>query len=94
MFLIVTGNFNPYEIAESVKATMAGKSFDKFKNIVFCCISTGTYKFPRDLASKIAITTVRDWLKQHGYPIKVVFCVYSDFDMKLYVEEFSELNLI
>lgn len=66
----------------------------KFKNIVFCCISTGTYKFPRDLASKIAITTVRDWLKQHNFPIKVVFCVHNDFDRRLYEENFDNIDLV
>lgn len=63
-----------------------------FKTIAFCCISTGTYKFPRDLASNIAVTTVSDWLKTHGYPLKVVFCVHNDFDKKLYDENFENLK--
>lgn len=61
-----------------------------FKTIAFCCISTGTFKFPRDLASKIAVKTVGDWLKENGYPLRVVFCVYNDFDRKLYEESFNE----
>lgn len=65
-----------------------------FKNIAFCCIATGKFRFPRDLASKIAVTTVSKWLEEHGYPLKVVFCIYNDFDMKLYEEQFRELNLI
>ena len=65
-----------------------------FKNIAFCSISTGRFKFPRDLASKIAVTTVSNWLKEHGNPIKVVFCVYNDFDKKLYEEQFRELKRI
>lgn len=63
------------------------------KTIAFCCISTGTFRFPRDLASKIAVTTVNDWLKENNYPIKVVFCVYNDFDRKLYEENFLELGI-
>ncbi len=63
------------------------------KTIAFCCISTGTYRFPRDLASKIAVSTVNDWLKENNYPIKVVFCVYNDFDRKLYEENFAELDI-
>lgn len=63
------------------------------KTIAFCCISTGTFRFPRDLASKIAVSTVSDWLKENNYPIKVVFCVYNDFDRKLYEENFAELNI-
>ena len=64
-----------------------------FKTIAFCCIATGTFKFPRDLASTIAVTTVNDWLKEHKYPLKVVFCVYNDFDRKLYQENFDRLGL-
>ena len=63
------------------------------KTIAFCCISTGTFRFPRDLASKIAVSTVSEWLKENNYPIKVVFCVYNDFDRKLYEENFAELNI-
>lgn len=32
MFLVVTGNFNPYEIAESVKENMKNKIFNKYLN--------------------------------------------------------------
>lgn len=63
------------------------------KTVAFCCISTGTFRFPRDLASKIAVTTVNDWLKENNYPIKVIFCVYNDFDRKLYEENFLELGI-
>lgn len=34
MFLIVTGNFNPYEIAEAVKENMKNKNFEKYVNPV------------------------------------------------------------
>lgn len=61
-----------------------------FKTIAFCCIATGVFKFPRELASKIAVKTVADWLKEHNNPIKVVFCVHNDFDRKLYEEAFVE----
>ncbi len=63
-----------------------------FKTIAFSAISTGAFKFPRDLASKIAITTVSSWLKENNYPLKVVFCVFNDFDRKLYQEEFDILK--
>ena len=61
-----------------------------FKTVAFCCIATGVFRFPRDLASKIAVKTVADWLKEHNNPIKVVFCVHNDFDRKLYEEAFVE----
>jgi O-acetyl-ADP-ribose deacetylase (regulator of RNase III) len=64
-----------------------------FKTIAFCCISTGVFKFPRELASKIAVSTVSEWLKEHENKLKVVFCVYSDYDRILYEEQFKELGI-
>lgn len=54
------------------------------KSIAFCCISTGAFCFPNDIACKIAINTVKNWLKDSGYDIKVVFNVFKDLDKKLY----------
>lgn len=82
------------DLANCYKSCLEMAVENGFKSIAFCCISTGQFKFPRELASKIAVTTVSNWLKEHDYPIKVVFCVYSDFDRKLYEEKFEELDLI
>lgn len=55
------------------------------KSIAFCCISTGVYSFPNDLACKIAVKTVKEFLKTHN--IKVVFDVFKDYDEVLYEKE-------
>ena len=81
------------DLANCYKACLNMAVENNFKSIAFCCISTGQFRFPRDLASKIAVTTVSNWLKEHDYPINVVFCVYSDFDRKLYEEKFIELDI-
>lgn len=54
------------------------------KSIVFCCISTGVYKFPKDLASQIAVSAVKNFLRKSRIPIKIVFCTYTDEDYELY----------
>lgn len=54
------------------------------KSIVFCCISTGVHSFPNELASEIAIKTVRSWLNESGYDLKVVFDVFLNIDEELY----------
>ena len=82
------------DLANCYKSCLDMAVQNEFKNIAFCCISTGQFRFPRELASKIAVTTVSKWLEEHNYPINVVFCVYNDFDLKLYEEQFRELNLI
>lgn len=81
------------DLANCYKSSLDLAVENGFKSIAFCCIATGQFKFPRDLASKIAVTTVSQWLEEHNYPINVVFCVYNDFDRKLYEEQFSELEI-
>ena len=54
------------------------------KSIVFCCISTGVYQFPKNKAVEIAITTVHNFLKKHCSNIRVIFCTYEDDDYIMY----------
>lgn len=50
------------------------------KTIAFCCISTGVFHFPNDLASKIAIETVKKHLEHST--IEKVILMYSKMKMK------------
>ena len=55
------------------------------KSVAFCCISTGEFHFPNELAAEIAVSTVRTFFK--NYPeseIKVVFNVFKDSDFNIY----------
>ena len=55
------------------------------KSVAFCCISTGEFRFPNELAAKIAVSTVRTFLKNHPESeIKVVFNVFKDSDFDIY----------
>ncbi len=53
-------------------------------SIAFCCISTGEFRFPQDLAAEIAIQTVKIYLEENNSDIKVVFNVFKDEDRKIY----------
>jgi len=55
----------------------------KLSSIAFPCISTGVYRFPKELAAKIAISTVRSVLK-NSPEIKVIFCCFLDEDYNIY----------
>lgn len=59
----------------------------KLKNIVFCCISTGEFAFPNELACKIAVKTVKEWMNENKSKLKVVFNVFKDIDRELYERE-------
>lgn len=54
------------------------------KSIAFCCISTGEFHFPNDIAGKIAVNTVRKYLSETNSEIEVVFNVFKEKDYEIY----------
>ena len=64
------------------------------KSIAFCCISTGEFHFPNDIAAQIAVETAKDYLK-HSELERVIFNVFKDTDkksMKNYSDEIIHLK--
>ena len=53
-------------------------------SVAFCCISTGEFRFPNELAAEIAIQTVGEWQRQNPDKIKVIFNVFKDRDYEIY----------
>lgn len=57
------------------------------RSVAFCCISTGVYRFPADLAAELAAETVAGWLEDTPEAVdRVVFDVFSERDETLYRE--------
>ncbi len=54
------------------------------QSIAFPSISTGIYCFPVDLAAQIAVSTVRNVLKESNSIKNVVFCCFSEGSLALY----------
>ncbi len=54
------------------------------QSIAFCCISTGVFSFPPDLAAEIAIRTVEDFLQKETGIRRVIFNVFKDSDLEIY----------
>ena len=56
------------------------------ESVAFCCISTGVFRFPAELAAEIAVETVSSWLKENESSSvkKVVFNVFGDNDLEIY----------
>ena len=59
----------------------------RIKTIAFPCISTGVFGVPKDMACKIAVKLVKEFLKENEAIEKVVFNVYSDEDLEIYENE-------
>ena len=54
------------------------------ESVAFCCISTGEFHFPNDLAAEIAIETVKEFLKRQTSVKEVIFNVFKDLDKAIY----------
>jgi len=50
----------------------------KIHSLAFPGISTGIYRFPKDLAALIAVNETRRFLNKNDYPEKVIFVTYDD----------------
>lgn len=60
---------------------------NNLKSIAFCCLSTGEFRFPNDLAAEIAVAEVKKFFRENPtVDLKVVFNVFKDLDKKLYEE--------
>ena len=57
---------------------------NRVESVAFCCISTGVFRFPQELAAEIAVETVKEYLSKDTRIKKVVFNVFKDEDLKIY----------
>ena len=57
------------------------------ESVAFCCISTGEFHFPNELAAEIAVRTVKEFLKKQTSVKKVIFNVFKDLDKAIYEKQ-------
>ena len=82
------------QLASCYRACLDVADQHRLESIAFCCISTGVFHFPNDLAAEIAVRTVRDWAAAHAATASlrhVVFNVFLDKDLEIYRQQ---LNII
>lgn len=71
-------------LADCYRACLAAADAALCRSVAFCCISTGEFHFPNDLAAQIAVDTVSAWQRDHPQAPAVVFNVFKDEDRALY----------
>lgn len=81
------GNKKEAELLESCyRACMDLALENRIRTIAFPAISTGVYGFPKDLAAKIAYTTVSSFYEEHpGRFERIIFVFFSDADKKIFI---------
>jgi len=54
------------------------------KSIAFPCIATNCYGFPNEAAAHVAMETTRKFLETDQHNVRVIFCVFTEKDDKIY----------
>ena len=79
-------DFQKEQLASCYRNIMACADENELESVAFCCISTGEFRFPNELAAEIAVKTVSDYLSTHpNTSLKhIVFNVFKDIDKDIY----------
>lgn len=77
-------------LTDCYKNSLELADMNKLKTVAFPCISTGVYHFPNELASEVAVKTIREFLKKSQYVKEVTICCFLDKDVEIYKNRFKE----
>ena len=79
-------DFQKEQLASCYRSIMACADENSLESVAFCCISTGEFRFPNQLAAEIAVKTVSDYLiSRPNTSLKlVVFNVFKGVDKDIY----------
>ncbi|MEM3700136.1 MAG: O-acetyl-ADP-ribose deacetylase [Candidatus Bathyarchaeia archaeon] len=81
----------PQLLAEAYHNSLKLAVSKGLKTIAFPAISTGTYGYPIEEASKIALSTVKEFLEKEDNLDKVVFVLFSSRDFEIYRKTAGEI---
>ena len=86
-----TGGKNKEEelLANCYKNCLGLSIKNEIKTIAFPNISTGVYRFPKQLAAEIAVKTVNDILEENKDIEEVIFICFDDENLSIYRELLS-----
>ncbi len=75
------------QLASCYRSIMACADANNLKSVAFCCISTGEFRFPNQMAASIAINTVKEYISSNpNTSVKtVIFNVFKDIDKEIYL---------
>ena len=71
-------------LASCYKSCLTLAAENGLESVAFCCISTGEFHFPNKEAARIAVNTVRDFMKKDTSIKLVIFNVFKDLDREIY----------
>lgn len=83
---------DPELLASAYRSSLSLASKKKIRSLAFPSISTGIYGYPIDKASRIALSTAKDYLEEHPGDIDLVrFVLFSRTDFEVYCKALEDL---
>ena len=82
----------PELLASAYRNSLELASQREIKTVAFPSISTGAYGYPIEEAARVALTTVRDYLKSHLQIQLVRFVLFGQKAYQVYEEALQELT--
>ena len=79
-------------LAKAYQNSLALAVAKKLTSIAFPSISTGAYGYPIELASRVALKTIRNFLERESSVTRVDIVLFSERDFKLYMTALEELS--
>ena len=74
----------PSLLASCYQTSLTLAKEKKLKTLAFPAISTGIYRFPKDLAALIAVNETKRFLNKNSYPEQVIFVTYGEDSYESY----------
>lgn len=74
----------PEQLVSCYRRSLEIAAANGIKSIAFPSISTGVYRYPKELAAKIAVASVCEGLQRFPTIEKVIFCCFSADDHQMY----------
>lgn len=84
---VISGKVKKYErelLASCYRSCLELAAKNKLESVAFCCISTGEFHFPNELAAEIAVQSVKEFFRLQTGVKKVIFNVFKDLDKNIY----------
>ena len=80
----------PELLAEAYYNSLRLAVANELKTVAFPSVSTGAYGYPIAEASRIALRTVKDFLETENSLCEVIFTLFSEHDLKIYLNSANE----
>lgn len=84
---VISGKVKKHErelLASCYRSCLELAAENKLESVAFCCISTGEFRFPNELAAEIAVQSVKKFFRLQTGVKKVIFNVFKDLDKNIY----------